>query len=184
MDRTVCGGCMNWIIVCAPRTNEQLMAGGSAPAPWVTFSCLFKRKSPKRKTPGRFAAHTSRGSLRASLQPGARKLAGRTLRATGSNTCSRITPASLRCSACSDGGFKKPVWRTRAPQGFGRAPRRGRRQGCLRLTRATWMSRRGSAGTQGRGGEGVFASSGACFLWFLSLHEKRKKPARGAGNRN
>ena len=31
--------------------------------------------------------------------------------------------------------------------------------------------------------EGV-GGSGAFFLWFLSLHEQRKKPARGAGNRN
>ena len=34
----------------------------------------------------------------------------------------------------------------------------------------------GQRGTQSRGGEGVFAPSGACFLWFLSLHEQRKKP--------
>ncbi len=59
-------------VACAARTIERLIAGGSAPAPWMTFSCLSKRKSPKRKTPGRFAAHTSRGSLRASLRPGAR----------------------------------------------------------------------------------------------------------------
>src|SRR3989344_9009712 len=29
----------------------------------------------------------------------------------------------------------------------------------------------------------IRAPSGACFLWFLSLHEQRKKPACGAGNR-
>jgi len=38
----------------------------------VTFSCLSKKKSPKRRHPGRFAAHTPRDSLRASLRPGAR----------------------------------------------------------------------------------------------------------------
>jgi len=36
----------------------------------------------------------------------------------------------------------------------------------------------------GRGTEEGVARSGACFFWFLSLHEQRKKPARGAGNRN
>ena len=36
----------------------------------------------------------------------------------------------------------------------------------------------------GREAEEGFGGSGACFLWFLSLHEQRKKPARGAGNRN
>ncbi len=32
----------------------------------------------------------------------------------------------------------------------------------------------------GRGTEEAFVGFGACFLWFLSLHEQRKKPARGA----
>jgi len=59
-------------VACAARTIQKKIAGGSAPAPWVPFSCLSKRKSPKRMTPGRFAAQTSRGSLRASLRPGAR----------------------------------------------------------------------------------------------------------------
>jgi len=38
----------------------------------VTFSCAHKRKSPKRMRPGRFAAQTTSGPLRASRRPGAR----------------------------------------------------------------------------------------------------------------
>jgi hypothetical protein len=38
----------------------------------MTLLCLSKEESPEEKTPGRFAAHTPRDSLRASLRPGAR----------------------------------------------------------------------------------------------------------------
>src|SRR3989344_5905018 len=31
--------------------SQKLFAGGSAPAPWVTFLCLSKEKSPKEMTP-------------------------------------------------------------------------------------------------------------------------------------
>ena len=48
--------------------------------------------------------------------------------------------------------FSNPVWRTRAPQGFGQAPE-GPQAGGLRLTRATGMSRRVSAGSQSRGAQ-------------------------------
>ena len=61
--------------------SQKLFAGGSAPAPWVTFSCLSKRKSPKRRTP-----RSARPLPPFLAPPGARQLAGRTLRASGSNT--------------------------------------------------------------------------------------------------
>ena len=49
MDSTMCSGCL--IYVYAPRTIEMLIAGGSAPAPWVTFLCTRKEKSPKESAP-------------------------------------------------------------------------------------------------------------------------------------
>jgi hypothetical protein len=41
------------LLLCALRAQiEKLIAGGSAPAPWVTFLCLSKEKSPKERHPG------------------------------------------------------------------------------------------------------------------------------------
>jgi len=71
--RSTCGWLTHRHLLCALRAQfQKLCAGGSAPAPWVTLLCLSKEESPEEKTPGRFAAHTSRGPLRASLWPGAR----------------------------------------------------------------------------------------------------------------
>ena len=57
------------LVVCAPRTMKKLIAGGSAPAPWVTFLCTRKEKSPKESAPPGLRPPTTRvPSRRAGLR--------------------------------------------------------------------------------------------------------------------
>jgi hypothetical protein len=55
-------------VLCALRARfKSIIAGGSAPAPWVTFLCLSKEKSPKETTPRSARRFTKRsGPLRSS----------------------------------------------------------------------------------------------------------------------
>jgi hypothetical protein len=136
---------------------EKLIAGGSAPAPWVPFSCLSKRKEPKRRTPGRFAAHTYvRCPDRTQGAPAwrARSAAGshrtsRLLRLTlaaalnnaprARSGVSRILPALFGARLAPTGWerssrtftprcFQSP-WRARASASLGPAPRGARGSG-------------------------------------------------------
>jgi hypothetical protein len=183
---------------------EKIIAGGSAPAPWVTFSCLSKRKSPKRKTPGRFAAPISRGSLRASLRPGAsptrrahapgarrsaaRSFGGMEVHRTSMNTppyprarsgVSRRLPAWLGARLAPTGFLKNP-YGTRAHRQPLPASPKGRGQEARGLRAATRTSRRATA-RQRRDAQRVVVPSGACFLLvsFLCTSKEKKPWVRG-----
>jgi len=60
--------CTHLLVVSPPATYNLWVADPRQ----VTFLCPSKEKSPKEIRPGRFAAQTSHGTLRASLRPGAR----------------------------------------------------------------------------------------------------------------
>ena len=165
---------------------ESIIAGGSAPAPWVHFFCSAKRNGRKKRPPGRFAAQTSRGPLCASLRPGAR-LTRRALNNAprARSKVSRRLPASLgarlaptgmgatHLQPARGGVFKTPNGAPEPRKALGERP-----EGVAHRDVRPGLSR-GAGGVAGK-----VAPSGACFLWFLSLHEQRKKPARGAGNRH
>jgi hypothetical protein len=63
--------------------SQNLIAGGSAPAPWVTFLCLSKEKRPKERHPGWreyplcFSPKSALASTRRAHAPGARRSAAR-----------------------------------------------------------------------------------------------------------
>ncbi len=167
--------------------DETLIAGGSAPAPWAHFLCAAKENGRKERPPGA-AEHPLRFSPAIGACPNS---PAAIQRGSGSNTRHATTPmagcdARRRLRGWSKPPptfarrcFQIPVWRTRAPQGFGRAPRRGRAQGSARLPRRDRMSRRGSAGTQSRGGKDECAIRGVFLLVPFLCTSKEKEPAVG-----
>jgi hypothetical protein len=158
----------------------MLIAGGSAPAPWVTLLCLSKEESPEERTP-----RSARLLPPFLAPPGAHQLAGRTLRASGSNT------GSLNYSRWGCGtrralrGFENPnpwrwvffipVWRTRAPPGFGRAPA-GAQTGMSAPAPPRQDVASGQRGPQSRGGEDQGAIRGVLSL--VSFFARAKKETR------
>jgi hypothetical protein len=137
--------------------------------------------------PGRFAAHTSRGTLRASLQPGAsltRRAQNNAPRAR--SKVSRTLPASLGARLAptgigathlepSRGGvFKTPYGAPEPRKALGERPQ-GRRQGCLRLPRRDRMSRRGSAGPKAAEARESLRHPGRAFFWFLFFARAKKE---------
>jgi len=73
--------------------DEKLIAGGSAPAPWVTFLCTRKEKSPKESAPGAHAALKKQERFPPFLAPpGARQLVGRTIRGSTQTGARLKTP--------------------------------------------------------------------------------------------
>ncbi len=173
--------------VCAPRTIEKLIAGGSAPAPWATFLCPRKEKSPKESAPpglrpaprtgagfpraalasaGAPTRHPCRGGARAGILPaplraGTSAACGARLDQGGWKTPPRT---SLRCVAHT------PVWCARASQlasGFSRASCSS--PGRVVKRPASWGARRCR-----REAQGVVAPSGACFFWVLFFARAKK----------
>jgi len=194
--------------------DERLIAGGSAPAPWVTFLCTDKEKSPKEIRPG--AADLSRcasgsaGKSRAHfpVRPFALPPAALTLRfspksalAPTRRALNNAPRAQTRGSlfpilaAMLGGGygdlsnppqtgtrrcFQHPVWCTRAPQGFGRAPRRGSAQGCARQVHETGSLVGPAPGSKAAERRTV-RHPGACFFGYFLCTSKESNPGCGAG---
>ena len=172
---------------------EKLIAGGSAPAPWVPFSCLSKRKEPKRRTPGRFAAQTTRGALRASLRPGARltRRAHKTRRGLDQESRENSRPGSVLGSL--QRGWEQPISNLHAavfssPRSRRRAsqPERGLLSEHLFESSRVVGGRRVAQRPLGREAQGVFGSSGRPFLSWLSFgRTKESHPGcRGGATRN
>jgi hypothetical protein len=86
------------------RDTQKLIAGGSAPAPWVTFFARAK-KVTKESTPpdGATAPCASRRSRRAP------QLAGRQLRASGSNTRRATPPIPAARLGRAIRGIEQPI---------------------------------------------------------------------------
>jgi len=87
----------------------------------VTFSCLPKRKSPKRRAPRSLRPHENHVRVPcAPRQPRARdELAEREKRALRARTSSREVPRCwLRCSACSTGALTATTHDPRHGVGF------------------------------------------------------------------
>ena len=77
----------------AVRATQKLIAGGSAPAPWVTLLCLSKEESPEERT-----SRSRRRPLALLAGIGARlNSPGAEQRATGSNT--RLAIPDSGCDA-------------------------------------------------------------------------------------
>src|SRR3990172_6955404 len=76
--------------------------------------------------------------------------------------------------------FRAPVWRARAPQGFGKAPRRGRGQGCPRPDPATG-GRVGRARAPKPRMRGSSRAIRGVLLFGYFLLDKQEKVALGAG---
>jgi len=92
----------------ARRATKKLCAGGSAPAPWVTFFARAK-KVTKESTPQSLHRADIARSPALLTKPGARI----TRRALGNaprarSKVSRRLPAALRCSARDDGRISHP----------------------------------------------------------------------------
>jgi hypothetical protein len=87
---------LNSIARCA-RDSQKLCAGGSAPAPWVTFFARAKKARP------RMARHPTCASRRNRRSP---QLAGRTQRASGSNTRLAAPDSGCDARARHTGDFK------------------------------------------------------------------------------
>ena len=170
--------------------DQRLIAGGSAPAPWVTFSCLSKRKSPKRKTPGRFAGLrpvpcASRFSRALANSPGAKMYDKTSKRseqgyifAPRAQTRARAL-LRLRCDArLAPTGFLKNPYGTRAHRKPLPASPKGRGQEARGRRAATGTSRRAAA-RQRREAQRAVVPSGACFLLvpFLCTSKERNSPA-------
>ena len=82
---------LEWYRALCAR-SQQLIAGGSAPAPWVAFFCSAKRKPRKKRPPGALVASRYEAvpsvphpTGRSTNSPGAKQ------RASGSNTVSLKT---------------------------------------------------------------------------------------------
>jgi hypothetical protein len=168
--------------LCA-RSQKQI-AGGSAPAPWVTFSCLSKRKSPKRKTP------RSRRHLPALLGKIGARLTRRALnnapRAQTRGSLFPIFPAMLggdygdpKTPRCR--GFLSTPYGAPEPRKALDERPQGRAQGSARLAHATGMARWASAGPKAAEARKSLRHPGRAFSWrLLFARAKRSRPGSGA----
>jgi len=167
--------------------DERLIAGGSAPAPWVTFLCMDKEKSPKEIRPGA-ADFPLRFSPKSALAPTRRALNNAPRAQTrgslfpilaamlGGGYGDLSNPPQTGTRRC----FQHPVWRTRAPQGFGRAPRRGSAQGCARQVHETGSLVGPAPGSKAAERRTV-RHPGACFFGYFLCTSKESNPGCGAG---
>ena len=162
--------------------DERLIAGGSAPAPWVTFLCMDKEKSPKEIRPGA-ADFPLRFSPKSALAPTRRALNNAPRAQTrgslfpilaamlGGGYGDLSNPPQTGTRRC----FQHPVWRTRAPQGFGRAPRRGSAQGCARQVHETGSLVGPAPGSKAAERRTV-RHPGACFFGYFFCTSKESNP--------
>ena len=161
------------------------------PAPRAGFFlCSCKERSQRKHAPEPpTASCASRKNRRSPNSPGTRP------RASGSNM--RLALPDFPCDArrrlrgpekpyclisptrIAKGGFQNPVWRARAPQGFGRAPE-GAQTGMSALAPLRQEVASGQRGTQSRGGEDKCTIRGVLSLGAFSLHEQREG-TQGAG---
>jgi hypothetical protein len=193
---------LSGIAHCA-RDSQKLIAGGSAPAPWVTFFARAK-KVTKESTPRSLRCANAARSPARLTKPGARltrRALGNAPRARSGGE--RIPPASLRCSARDTGGLANHLipWRgvlLKAPyqstmlksdaRGFRvpvaraeyRSPSGGFQASPCSSRAASFSGRRVGERPFGRGTEEEVARSGVSFLLVTFLWtSKEKSPAVG-----
>jgi hypothetical protein len=154
----------------------------------VTFSCLSKKKSPKRRTPR--AAHRAHYARFPALltKPGARLTRRPPTTRLGLDQKARDYPR-LRCGARfatrgpknqTVAGFcSPPVWRARASQ-----PASGKsRASCSSPERVVCARRVGARADAGEKRRGQSRHSGVLSFRPFSLHEQRKGTRLRCGNR-
>jgi hypothetical protein len=173
------------LVVCAPRTMKKLIAGGSAPAPWVSFLCSCKEKKPKESTPPGLRPPTTRvPSRRVCLRGCAYGASLRRMRTLAIPRSPLRAHASASLGARLDQGGIENTFAYRFEVGCTN-PRSARRvpqphRGLLSET-VFEPEARGSAPGElverpvGRGTEGDVARSGVCFFWFLFFAQAKKR---------
>ncbi len=158
------------------------------PRPRVTSLCSCKEKLPRESTPGaadcflRFSqaigacpnSPAVNNTARA-LTRGTRMPRWPTAMLGGGYGDLKKATCLFRVAASECWFFKTPYGAPEPRKALGARPEWGADRDVCACPAATGIVASGQRGTQSRGGEGVFAPSGACFFWFLFFARAKKR---------